>query len=213
MWTLEKKGIGLPNIHVAVQRKPRPGLPFVVLGRGGQASSVQYKFQSMHPGGCNCVNSLFPAFNIFQSTHPGGCNCVNSLFPVFDIHIKRICLQVVSTRKTALMIAAVCSKVRRDSFLHSNIVDRKYISLTFLSRVVKYSCRRSKGSPAPRVYLLWFAGRGGTALRVCNRISIHAPRRVHLCKYFISCIQYSCRMNMLSGSFHPTDNSVHRCRV
>ena len=88
-------------------------------------------FQSMHPGGCTCANSLFPAFNIFQSTHPGGCNCVNSLFPVFDIHIKRICLQVVSTRKTALMIAAVCSKVRRDSFLHSNIVDRKYISLTF----------------------------------------------------------------------------------
>ena len=72
-----KKGIGLPNIHVAdvmgsaiarsyfcaqripscfiaVHRKPRPGLPFVVLGRGGQASPVQYKFQSMHPGGCTC---------------------------------------------------------------------------------------------------------------------------------------------------------------
>ena len=77
----------------------------------------------------------------------------------------------------------------------------------------KYSfiCRRSKGSPAPRVYLLWFAGRGGTALRVCNRISIHATRRVHLCKYFISCIQYSCRMNMPPNSFHPTDNSVHCC--
>ena len=89
---------------------PAPVDLFVVLGRGDYASHVQYKFQSMHPGGCNCVNSLFP---------------------VFDIHIKRICLQVVSTRKTALMIAAVCSKVRRDSFLHSNIVDRKYISLTF----------------------------------------------------------------------------------
>ena len=27
----------------------------------------------------------------------------------------------------------------------------------------------------------------------------------------ISCIQYSCRMNMPSDSFHPTDNSVHCC--
>ena len=49
---------------IAVQRKPRLGLPFVVLGRGGQASPVQYKFQSMHPGGCNYVNILFPVFNI-----------------------------------------------------------------------------------------------------------------------------------------------------
>ena len=112
--------------------KGSPAPVYLLWCWGGAGNSpVQCKFQSMHPGGCNCVNSLFPAFNIFQSTHPGGCNCVNSLFPVFDIHIKRICLQVVSTRKTALMIAAVCSKVRRDSFLHSNIVDRKYISLTF----------------------------------------------------------------------------------
>ena len=108
-----------------------PRFTFLWCWGGAGNSPVQYKFQSMHPGGRTCVNSLFPAFNIFQSTHPGGCNCVNSLFPVFDIHIKRICLQVVSTPQTTLFIAAVCSKVRRDSFLHSNIVDRKYISLTF----------------------------------------------------------------------------------
>ena len=67
---------------------PAPVDLFVVLERGGEASPVQYKFQSMHPGGCTCVNSLFPAFNIFQSMHPGGCNCVNSLFPVFNVHVE-----------------------------------------------------------------------------------------------------------------------------
>lgn len=82
-----KKRIGLPNIHVAdvmgsaiarsyfcAQRiplvllqckgSPAPVYLFVVLGRGGHASPVQYKFQSMHPGECNYVNSLFPVFNI-----------------------------------------------------------------------------------------------------------------------------------------------------
>ena len=67
---------------------PAPVDLFVVLGRGGEASPVQYKFQSMHPGGRTCVNSLFPAFNIFQSMHPGGCNYANSLFPVLDIHVE-----------------------------------------------------------------------------------------------------------------------------
>ena len=83
----EKKGMGLPNIHVAevggarshalifackglplallqFKGSPAPVYLFVVLGRGGQASPVQYKFQSMHPGGCTCVNILFPVFNI-----------------------------------------------------------------------------------------------------------------------------------------------------
>lgn len=63
--------------------------------------------------------------------HPRGCNCVNSLFPVFNIYVKRICLQVVSTPQTTLFIAAVCSKVRRDSFIHTPIVNNEYISLTF----------------------------------------------------------------------------------
>ena len=70
---------------------PAPVNLFVVLGRGGKASPVQYKFQSMHPGGRTCVNSLFP---------------------VFDIHIKRICRQIVGIIQTALLIAAVCSEIR-----------------------------------------------------------------------------------------------------
>ena len=77
-----------PPGFIAVQRKPRPGLPFVVLGRGDYASHVQYKFQSMHPGGCTCVNILFLVFNKFQSMHPGGCTCVNILFLVFNIHVE-----------------------------------------------------------------------------------------------------------------------------
>ena len=33
---------------------------------------MQYKFQSMHPGGRTCVNSLFPAFNnIFDKVIEG----------------------------------------------------------------------------------------------------------------------------------------------
>ena len=83
---------------------PAPVDLFVVLGRGGQASPVQCKFQSMHPGGCNYANSLFPVFNI---------------------HIKRICLQVVPTPQTTLFIAAMGSKVRRDGFDHAGILCRR----------------------------------------------------------------------------------------
>lgn len=80
-----KKGIGLPNIHVAdvmgsaiarsyfcaqriplvlLQCKGSPAPVYLLWCWGGQASPVQYKFQSMHPGGYNYVNSLFLVFNI-----------------------------------------------------------------------------------------------------------------------------------------------------
>lgn len=108
----EKKGTGLPNIHVADVKEAPPRLTFLWCWGGAGNSPVQCKFQSMHPGGRTCVNSLFPAFNIFQSMHPGGCTCVNILFLVFNIHIKRICLQIVGIVQTTLLIAAVCSEIR-----------------------------------------------------------------------------------------------------
>ena len=60
----KKKGIGLPNIHVAEVKEAPPRLTFLWCWGGAGNSPVQYKFQSMHPGGCNCVNSLFPVLNI-----------------------------------------------------------------------------------------------------------------------------------------------------
>lgn len=45
----KKKGIGLPNIHVAEVKEAPPRLTFLWCWGGAGNSPVQYKFQSMHP--------------------------------------------------------------------------------------------------------------------------------------------------------------------